>query len=94
LTLRITRRAKGHLLSINLYIRERNPRAARRVADTLRVSFEMLRRHPFAGRLGAVSGTREFSVVRFPYVVVYEVSTDQTVTILGVFHTAQDQRKI
>jgi toxin ParE1/3/4 len=96
LTLRVASRAREHLLSIDSYIRERNPRAAARVGDAIEAAFEMLRRHPFAGRPGRSADTREKSVTRYPYVIVYSLPSEDagSLVILGVFHAAQNERKI
>ena len=93
LKLRVTRRAREQLHAIDDYIRVRNPRGATKVADALEEAFELLRRHPDIGRPGVAPGTREKSVVRYPYVVVYEASAN-AVDILAVFHTAQGERKL
>ncbi|MBV8976075.1 MAG: type II toxin-antitoxin system RelE/ParE family toxin [Alphaproteobacteria bacterium] len=92
----MSKRAKQHLLSIDVYIRERNPRAARRVAQTFRSAFELLTHHPYAGRPSHVAATRELSIARYPYVVVYEILPDapDIVVILGVFHTSMAVRKL
>lgn len=94
LTLKITKRAATHLRSIESYIRERNPSAAVRVGDAIHVSLELLRRYPGAGRPGRSHGTREKSVARYPYVIVYELPQPELVVILGIYHTAQSERKI
>ncbi len=50
---------------------------------------ERLRDFPAIGRPGRLPGTREFSIVALPYLIVYEVSSD-AVTIVAVFHGARD----
>lgn len=96
LTLVIAAGAAAHLRSISAYIREYNPAAALRVGDAINASIETLRRHPHIGRPGRVPGTREKSVSKYPYVIVYELPRSQpnTIEILGVYHTAQNERKI
>ncbi|WP_114858463.1 type II toxin-antitoxin system RelE/ParE family toxin [Azospirillum brasilense] len=37
-----------------------------------------------------VEGTRELVVVR-PYVIVYDIGEDETVSILRLWHSAQDR---
>jgi plasmid stabilization system protein ParE len=64
------------------------------VIGTLRRAFERLTMRPHIGRIGAVAGAREWSIVRFPYMFVYQVSEEPlSVTVLGVFHTAQGERR-
>lgn len=71
----------------------RNPLGVTRVADALEAEFGILRRRPFTGLPGHSAGTREKSVVHYPYVIVYEVF-GHAVVILGVFHTAQGERTL
>jgi len=80
----------AQLIAIHDYLDERNPVAARRVGLTIRDAAERLRYFPFAGRVGASEGTREWVVREYPYILVYEVHADE-VMILGVFHAAQDR---
>jgi toxin ParE1/3/4 len=91
LTLRVTRRAAAHIESIEAYIANENPGAARDVGRRIRAAFEMLCHFPDMGRRGKVSGTREWLVRRIPYVVVYAIS-ESSVDILGVFHCARNDR--
>ncbi len=93
LRLRVTRRAREQLHAIDDYIRVRNPRAATEVGGYLEAEFDLLRHRPFIGRCGHSPNTREKSVVRYPYVIVYEVTVGE-IAILGVFHTAQGERKL
>lgn len=93
LKLRVTRRAREQLHAIDDYIRAQNPRTATEVGDYLEAEFDLLRHRPFIGRRGRSPDTREKSVVRYPYVIVYEAKPDEVV-ILGIFHTAQGERKL
>jgi len=54
----------------------------------------MLSYFPEAGRLGESEGTREWVVGGLPYIMVYQVSNEPALTVLGVFHAAQGERKI
>jgi toxin ParE1/3/4 len=94
LELRFTERAEAHLESILDYIHKDNPAAAQRVGHAIRTAAEMLRYFPEVGRRGRVLGTREWVVRGLPYIIVYEVMPDETLIVLGVFHGAQDERKI
>ncbi|MBV9992263.1 MAG: type II toxin-antitoxin system RelE/ParE family toxin [Alphaproteobacteria bacterium] len=67
LRLRVTRRAREQLHAIDDYIRARNTRVATEVGDRLEAEFDLLRHRPFMGRRGHSPGTREKSVVRYPY---------------------------
>lgn len=92
LSLRFSDRARQQLNSIQSYLRERNPHAARRVGVAIRDSAERLRYFPFAGRPGRANGTREWVVRGYPYVIVYELRrAESELMILGVFHAAQNR---
>jgi plasmid stabilization system protein ParE len=47
-----------------------------------------LLRFPLLGKQGAIEGTRERLVTRFPYRIVYTVDDDR-ITVLRVVHTAR-----
>ena len=47
----------------------------------------MFGQFPLLGRAGQVSGTREFSVVGLPYLIVYALTADGEVDVLTVLHT-------
>jgi len=82
------------LETVRAYLADRNPQAATKVIGTLRSAFERLTERLHIGRIGVVAGTREWSIVRFPYMFVYQVSEESlSVTVLAVFHTAQGERR-
>lgn len=91
LRLRFTVRASAHLFSIQEFINERNPEAARAVGARIRLAADMLCSFPEAGRLSRVAGTREWAVRGLPYIVVYEIIPESPgeLVVLGVFHGAQ-----
>jgi plasmid stabilization system protein ParE len=91
----VSKRALGQLQSINTYIAERNAPAAQRVIDTIYQAIDRLLIRPGMGRPGSAPKTREWSASRYPYVIVYEVSMkSRTLTVMGVFHTAQGERTL
>ncbi len=47
----------------------------------------MFGQFPLLGRAGQVGGTREFSVVGLPYLIVYALAADGDVDVLTVMHT-------
>lgn len=73
------------------YIAERNPAAARNVANRIRAAGSDL--GAFAtGRPGLVEGTFERVLADIPYTLVYAIrveSGDETISILRVLHQAQ-----
>jgi toxin ParE1/3/4 len=70
---RYSKRAVADLVDIAGYIRERNPRAAMAVEKRIRASIEQLEIFPFIGRATDAASIRVFPVVRYPYLVFYEV---------------------
>ncbi len=90
--LRYTARARRHLTEIYEYLEPKNPLAAREVLARIRSATVRLREFPNIGHAGVVSGTHEWVVRGLPYIIVYQVSQhDREVTILGVYHGAQDR---
>ena len=82
-----TNRARGDLGEIISYIWADNPAAAKKVRSRIETIVSHLKSQPFAGRTGAISGTRE-AIPHPNYRIVYEV-TDDTVFILRIIHTAR-----
>ena len=67
-----------------------NPVAAKRVGRELLLAGDSLTMFPRRGRPGRQAGTRD-RVVMPPYLLVYRVSDSDVVTILRVWHAAQDR---
>ena len=88
--LRYTRLALGDLVSLFEFIAKDDAPAAQKVAQTIRAAIDRLIQFPAYGREGDVEGTRQFAVAGAPYIVVYEID-DEMVTILRIYHTAQDR---
>ena len=86
---RYSRRAIGDLVGIADYIRERNPRAAQAVEKRIRASITLLERFPFMGRPTNVPSIRMFPIVRYPYLVFYEVAGGEVV----IHHIRHGRRK-
>lgn len=79
--------ALDDLSTIVSYIFERNPVAARQLAEHLLADAEILSQLPALYRPGRVPGTREF--VSHPnYILIYRV-IDDAVEILNVVHSRQ-----
>jgi toxin ParE1/3/4 len=47
----------------------------------------MFGQFPLLGRAGQVEGTREFSVVALPYLIVYSLAAGRDIDVLTVLHT-------
>lgn len=93
LKLRFAARARAQLASIQQYISERNPDAAKAAGARIRLAADMLCTFPEAGHAGRISGTREWVVRGLPYIIVYEIIPEQPneLVVLGVFHGAQER---
>jgi toxin ParE1/3/4 len=90
--LRFTPRARRHIDSIHDYVARRNPGAATRVVARIRQTAQTLGELPLIGHKGLLPNTREMNVAGLPYIVVYRIEQDErAVTILSVFHGAQDR---
>jgi toxin ParE1/3/4 len=85
-----SRRAAGDVDAITEYIAKDSRRAAKRVAAYIRQSARPLARSPRLGRAIDSDTTRELILVRYPYVLVYQL-VDDDVRILAVFHQAQNR---
>jgi len=70
------------------YIEAESPQSAILVDDRIETQVEVLAEFPEIGRPGRVEGTREFVILRTPYIAAYSVRAE-TVWILRVLHGAQ-----
>jgi toxin ParE1/3/4 len=83
-----TTRAKTDLRGIVLHIGADNPTAADKLRARIERSAAYLAHQPFAGRVGAIRGTRE--IIPHPsYRLVYQL-TDDVVSVMRVVHTARE----
>lgn len=82
--------ARVDVARIVRHIAEENPVAARQVARELLLAGDSLVMFPRRGRAGRVPNTRELVVLR-PYILVYMVGDDNSVSILRVWHGAQNR---
>ena len=86
---RILDEAKADLKAIEDYIKPHNPAAAQRVIAAILTTISQLGSFPFLGRTGREPDTREISVPRVPYFVVYSLPDQYHVDIEAIFHTSQ-----
>jgi toxin ParE1/3/4 len=77
---------------ISVWIAKDRPRSADSVIDRILESAERLGHFPYMGHVGRVPGTYEWVVPALPYIIVYTINTnDDEVTVVAVFHGAQDR---
>jgi toxin ParE1/3/4 len=84
--------ALSDLDSIHNWIAKDSPPAAANMVSRIRDRISLLEIDGLAhmGRPGIVAGTRE--LIEYPYIIVYEVDDARgEITVLGVFHGAQDR---
>ncbi len=82
-----TPQARDDLLAIRGWIAEDDERAADRVIARIVQTAMMFGQFPMLGRAGQVEGTREFSVVGLPYLIVYRIENETELDVLTVLHT-------
>ena len=90
--IRASASAERDLIDIKRYIALQSPRAADSVIGRIGSSARRLADSPEMGRVGAISGTREWVVRGLPYVIVYEVDwARREIVLLNVFHGARNR---
>ena len=85
-----TPQAREDLTAIRDWIAQDNARAADRIVARIVQTAMMFAQFPMLGRAGVVAGTREFSVVGLPYVLVYAIASETEVDVLTVLHTRRN----
>lgn len=82
--------SRSDLERILHYIAAENPLAAARMAQELLLAADSLTLFPHRGRAGLIPGTRELVIIS-PYVMIYEISGQNEIRILRLWHSAQDR---
>jgi len=80
--------ARRRLKEIHDYAAKDKPEAAKRLGVRIVAVVELLRDHPFLGRIGADPRVREFVIGGTPYIVVYRIQGEQ-IRIETIWHGAQ-----
>ena len=80
--------ALADLREIKAYIAEKNPAAAQRVIENIRIETSVLLSQPNIGRAGRITETRELVINQYPYIVAYREHGDE-IHILAVVHTSR-----
>ncbi|MBX3502187.1 MAG: type II toxin-antitoxin system RelE/ParE family toxin [Alphaproteobacteria bacterium] len=76
---RFTPAARDELRDILTYIEERNPVGARKVASRVRRALDLVVEFPQHGAPTDVPGIRRVLALPYPYVIFYEVLTNEIV---------------
>ena len=82
---RYSRRALADIVRIADYVREHNPRAAAAFQKRIRSSIEQLQLFPLLGRPTDDPDMRMFPIVRYPYLVFYEL-VDREIVVHHIRH--------
>lgn len=86
--LRLSQDAQGDLIAIRDYVRPRKLRGYDRVIAAIFASFDQLEAFPLLGRDGDVAHTRELTVPRTPYRIIYTLPDQYNVDVECVLHAA------
>ena len=87
----LTKEAKDSLREIESYIGQTSKRAAKQTIITiLNKIIKQLPAYPQSAKPGNLTDTRELYFSDIPYCVIY-TSDNKTITVLSIFHTAQNR---
>ena len=90
LNVNLTPQARNDLESIRAWIAADDERAADRVINRILQTTEMFGYFPMLGYEGREAGTREFSVVGLPYLIIYAIVSESDLDILTVVHARRN----
>ena len=82
-----TPQGRDDLFSIRDWIAEDDARVADQVIARIVQTAMMFGQFPMLGRVGRIAGTREFSVVGLPYLIVYRIESETEIDVVTVVHT-------
>ncbi|PVD40297.1 type II toxin-antitoxin system mRNA interferase toxin, RelE/StbE family [Serratia liquefaciens] len=91
MTLKWTDPAIADRMAIYDYLASKNPIAAAEIDALISAAASQLSRNPSSGKVGRVSGTREWVIHHF-YLLIYEVKNDLLI-ILAVVHSRRQWPK-
>lgn len=83
-----SRHAEHGLAAIHDYIAADNPKAAESVARHLLESAGKLINFPMIGHEGKRAGTRELVITKYPYTIIYRL-TSEKIRIVAVVHQSR-----
>ena len=83
---RFSANAEADLRDIIDFLEPRNARACERIVTAIMTASDQLGRFPFLGRSGRVDGTRELSIPRTPYIIVYTLPDAFYIDIENIVH--------
>jgi toxin ParE1/3/4 len=84
--------ARRRLEQIHDYVAQDKPEAAKRLGARIVAVVELLKDHPYLGRIGAEPRVRELVIGGTPYIVLYRVRRGQ-IRINTIWHGAREKPK-
>jgi toxin ParE1/3/4 len=84
--------ARRGLEQIHDYVAKDKPEAAKRLGARIVAVVELLKGHPYLGRIAAEPRVRELVIGGTPYIVLYRVRGNQ-IRINTIWHGAQEKPK-
>ena len=84
--LRLSDDAQADLRALRDYLQFESPQGYRRLLTAIFAAFDQLETLPLLGREGDISGTRELTVPRTPYRIVYSLPDAYHVDVERVLH--------
>ena len=84
--LRLSDDAKADLREIRDYIEPRSPQGYRRIATSIFAIFDQLESFPLLGRIGEVDCTRELTIPRTEYRIVYTLPDEYNIDVERILH--------
>ncbi len=76
-----------------LYLRKKNPAAARVVRDRIIAAIQRLKNYPESGRAWRLPGSRELVIHGLPYIVIYKVSAE-AVVVASLLHSSREVQRV
>lgn len=76
-----------------LYLRKKNPAAARVVRDRIIAAIQRLKNYPESGRAWRLPGSRELVIPGLPYIVIYKVSAE-AVIVASLLHSSREVPRV
>ncbi len=81
--------AQADLENIRSYLEPKNPTACQKVLISIAATIDQLENFPFLGRHGRVDETREISVTKYNFVIVYTLPDEYNIHIHRILYTRQ-----
>lgn len=82
--------AEQDLDDIKNYLEPRSPQGLDRILTAIFTVSDQIALFPFLGREGDINGTRELSVPRTPFMLVYVLNEPEFVDIIRVIHEKRE----